>query len=441
MLTFSLRGPLAANTLWTLAGQAARIAASGVAFLFVARKLGPEEMGAFIAVSSLAWVLAPFSGLGFGMLLIQRVSRDPREFRSAFGEALASTALSGGALVVAALIVSRLVIPESVPPQLFVMVGLVELIAVRLIDVCSQSFQAHSRMRDAAAVLTLLSAARLGAAGVLILGLADPTASDWAALQLAGCLGAAVAAYAWTVRRLGAPVRPRRSAAKSTPAGLQFSLGLAAQSIYNDIDKAMLARMVSLPAAGVYGTTYKLVEISFAPVRSLLLASSATLFAAGAAGPPGAVTVIRRLVPYAAAYSALAAAGLFVLAPMATSLLGAEYAEATDVLRGLALLPLIRVTHSFAADALGASGRQGVRSAIQVAVALLNVILNLVLLPTLGIHGAVVTSLLCELLLGGAMITALRRAVRQHRDRYRGSPTPALSRVLSSSSRDGEEIR
>lgn len=390
-----------------------RVLVSGVTFVFVARALGPEEMGAFVAVSAIMWIAAPFSGLGFGMLLLQRVSRDRFEFRIAFGEAIVALLLSGAALLLVATVGGQLVLPSSIPLGLFLAVGLVELIFARLLEICGQSFQAHARMGEASAVQVLLSITRLLAASLLLRAGGEPTATSWSLLQLGSTVIAACAAMIWTIHSLGHPSKPRWSAAQGARTGVLFSMGLAAQSIYNDIDKAMLSRLVSLSAAGVYGAAYKLVELAFAPVRSLLLASASTLFARGGAGAGNAYAYSRRLIPYASAYAVLAGMSILLLAPVAPALLGAEYADATNLIRALALLPLLKVTHSFAADTLGASGHQGVRSAIQIGIAVTNVLLNFVILPAYGLWGAVATSLACDFLLGISMWTALQRAIRQ----------------------------
>ena len=63
--------------------------------------------------------------------------------------------------------------------------------------------------------------------------------------------------------------------------GLYFSTSLSAQNIYNDIDKTMLARMATLDAVGIYAAAYRLIDVAFIPVRSLLYAGYTDFFRAG----------------------------------------------------------------------------------------------------------------------------------------------------------------
>ena len=67
--------------------------------------------------------------------------------------------------------------------------------------------------------------------------------------------------------------------------------------------------------------------------------------------------------------------------------------------RWLALIPFLRCLHSFLADALSGAGLQRTRTAIQVLAALINIALNLVILPRYSWRGAAWTSLGCDGLL------------------------------------------
>jgi O-antigen/teichoic acid export membrane protein len=95
----------------------------------------------------------------------------------------------------------------------------------------------------------------------------------------------------------------------------------------------------------------------------------------------------------------LASAGLWLLAPVLPHLLGANYQAVVPAVRWLALIPLLRSIHSFLADALSGAGYQRTRTGIQVLVALINMVSNLVILPRYSWRGAAWTSLGCDGLL------------------------------------------
>ena len=73
--------------------------------------------------------------------------------------------------------------------------------------------------------------------------------------------------------------------------------------------------------------------------------------------------------------------------------------ETAEALRWLAPLPFIKALHYFAADSLTGAGFQGIRSGIQVFVAIFNVAINLWLIPAYSWRGAAWSSLASDGLL------------------------------------------
>jgi O-antigen/teichoic acid export membrane protein len=63
------------------------------------------------------------------------------------------------------------------------------------------------------------------------------------------------------------------------------------------------------------------------------------------------------------------------------------------------LLPLLKTCHYFVADAITGAGRQGLRTLVQVVVALLNVFINLWIIPAYSWRGAAWSSLASDGLL------------------------------------------
>ncbi len=204
------------------------------------------------------------------------------------------------------------------------------------------------------------------------------------------------------VQRTGAGHRPKwilGSIAVDLKEGFYFALGFSSQNVYVDIDKTMLARLSSLEAAGLYAAAYRVVDVSFTPVTSLLYAAYARFFRHGASGVQGSLAFAKRLLPFAWVYAAFAGAGLYLAAPLLPYLLGPDYEEAVEATKWLSVLPFLKATHYFAADTLTGAGFQGVRSGIQVLVCVFNVLANLLLIPIYSWRGAAWASLASDGLL------------------------------------------
>ncbi len=391
---------LARNTIWVAIGQGLRIGIQAVYFVLIARALGAREYGAYIGVVALVAIAAPFSSLGAGNLLIKHVVRNPGSFTRHWGKALATTLLSGTILLVVIAVVARAWLPSSIPLQLVLMVGAADLLFVRLLDVSAQAYQAHQRLSRTALLQLLLSPVRLVAAVLLIATVPSPTAVQWGSVYaLSALLGSAVAVLLVN-RELGKPEFHLRELGGELREGVFFAVCVSAQSSLLDIDKAMLARLVSLEATGVYAAADRLVAVAFLPIASLQVATYARFFEHGARGVRDSAQLARRLFPLAASYGILAGAALYLLAPFWPLVLGDEYQQAIPAVRWLAVLPLLKAVHFFGADALTGAGYQGTRTMVHVSIALVNVLLNAWFIPLFSWRGAAAASVISNVLMG-----------------------------------------
>ncbi|PTX53730.1 O-antigen/teichoic acid export membrane protein [Melghirimyces profundicolus] len=376
-----------------------RIGIQAVYFVIIARALGSEGYGSFVGVAALVAILAPYASLGTGNLIIKHVSRDPGVFRRYWGNALAMTLFLGGGLVVLVLVVSRFLLPSAVPTTLIVTVSLSDIVFARMLDVSSQAFQGFQRMERVALLQVLFSISRLGAAlGLLFIG-GSNSPEEWGWLYLLSTAVSALIAMFLVCKELGFPGLDLSSLRSEVKEGFYFAVSLSAQGIHNDIDKTMLARLSTLQAAGIYAAAYRIIDVAFAPARSLIYASYARFFQHGANGINGSFNYAKKLLPIAGGYGLFAGCVLFVTAPILPYVLGDDYRVAVEAIRWLALIPLIRVFQYFGANVLTGAGYQGIRSLMQVSVAVFNGIINLYLIPAYSWQGAAVASLVSDGLL------------------------------------------
>jgi O-antigen/teichoic acid export membrane protein len=198
--------------------------------------------------------------------------------------------------------------------------------------------------------------------------------------------------------------------------GFYFSAGQTSQTIYNDIDKTMLARLDTLAAAGVYGAAYRLIDVSFVPVSAALWSAYPNFFRAGTRGISGSSAYAKPLMLRAFAYSGAVFVFLLVSSGIVPVILGPEYEATAAALRWLAILPVLKALHYFFSDTLTSSGYQGVRTAIQATVAFLNVLLNLWVIPIYSWRGAAWSSIACDaalLLCVSSAVWLISRAKRE----------------------------
>ena len=374
-------------------GQGMRQLLRAIYFLIIPRALGVDQYGLFVGVTSLAAILAPFATLGIGNLLVKNVSRDKKVFAEYWGNSLLLSAVSGMALILLMMGISRVLLPRQIPWLLVLVVAISDLLFAKVLDVGTQAFQAFDLMAKTAQLNVFASLSRVIGAVIFVVLFRQSTAMAWCWIYLAASVLTTVVTMRWVNSQLGQPVLALWRIKPELREGCYFSVSMSSQSIYNDIDKTMLVQLSTLDGAGIYAAAYRLIDVAFLPIRSLLWAAYPNFFRHGKDGVAATTKYARRLLPRACFYSLLACVALFVGAPIVPHLLGSEYARTTVALRWLSPLPVLKTLHYFVADSLTGAGLQGLRTAVQVGVAVFNILLNFWLIPAYSWRGAAWSSL------------------------------------------------
>ena len=404
-----------ANATWMFMGLAARLVIQAVYFVIMARSLGAQQYGAFVAVTAAAAIASPFVGFGCGSLMIRNVARDRGTLPENLGGSILITAWTGMALSLVVGLVCLLALPATIPTLVIVLVTLSDTLVIRFVDVASWAFQAVEKLAWTARLNVFASLTRLGGL-ITIVVLHHPTVLAWSIAYLVTAFISSGIALYLVIATLGRPSFVTSHWRRDIREGFYFSAGACAQSIYNDIDKTMLARGSTLDAAGIYAAAYRVIEVAFIPIRAVLAAAYPGFFRSGQRRIAGSLEFAKTLIPKTVLYSVVIAIALLVFAPIIPVLMGPEFARSVEALRWLALLPLFKTVHYFAADSLAGAGFQGLRTAMQIVVAVLNVAANLWVIPKYGWRGVAWTSLACDgllaLLLWGCVAAISRRDKR-----------------------------
>ncbi len=443
MLRARIKSKLARNTLWMSMGQGLRLVVQAAFFAVIARSLGASNYGSFVGVAALVGILYPYGALGSGNLLVQAVARDKRMFGAAWGNALATIAVFSTLLVAVATLASRVALPHTIPVRLVLVVALADIPGQGLITLASQAFQAFEQLHWTALITLLISVNRLIGALLLVFLHHHPTALEWGCVYL--CCTAVTASVASTLVyfHLGAPHFESPKSARALWNGFHFSISMSAQTVYNDIDKAMLARFSTLSATGIYGAAYRLIDVSFAPVLALLYSAYPRFFREGSAGVASSFSYAKPLLLRAVGYGLAIAGGILLCAGIVPYVLGREFVQSAAALRWLCPLPFLKAAHYFLSDTLTGAGYQGLRSAIQTGVAGFNVLINLWLIPRYSWLGAAWSSIASDLLLAVSVGMAVYILSRPSRQLAQGAESrrrlPAATPVLPLATRESGE--
>jgi O-antigen/teichoic acid export membrane protein len=407
---------LISNTVWGLGGYGLRLLIQAAYFLIIARCLGVKQYGGFIGATALVGLLSPFVGLGSGFLLIKNVARDKTLFVEYWGNGLLITIVSGVGLFAVVTSLCSALLP--IPALAVALIALSDLIFTKMVEMAAYAFQAFEILSKTARINVLLSLTRLIGIVGLALAVAHPTVRAWAGAYLAGSMLTALIAVTWATIGLGKPrLALARLGGKETVEGIYFSVGISATTIYNDIDKTMLARLSTLEATGIYGAAYRLIDVAFVPVMAVASAAYPGFFREGKDGVQATMhygrNILKRVVPY----PLFVFVALFIGAPLVPWALGHQYVHVSEALRWLAVLPLLRTFQYFIADSLTGAGYQGLRTLVQVGVAVFNILINLWIIPAYGWRGAAWSSIASDGLLALALWLATNRLARRPHSR------------------------
>lgn len=407
---------LGSNATILLVGQVGRIALQGSYFVLLARGLGASSFGAAAAVLALVSMLLPFSGLGSVLLLMRNVSQRHDAAAVQWANTVALVVMSGSVLTGALVLVSPWVAPIGVPLAVIAAIAMGDLVLAQVVEAARSVFHAKERMIRSAYFPVLLQASRLTALLMVMAGPWDLTLESWALSYVGASIPVTTILAVVTLRHIGRSAPHLGEYTREFKTGLLFMVGMSTTTVYNDADKALLARLSTLHAAGVYSAAYRIVDVAYAPVRSLLGAALPSMWRAGSNGLLPVLEVVRRRLLRPVAWYCVGATGLmFAGASYLPLVLGEQYAESVPALRALSFLLLIKGCHYIAGDTLTCGGHQRARTATQIAVATSNVLLCLWLIPRFSWQGAVAASLASDGLLAVVLVCVLRAGVRRER--------------------------
>ncbi|MGL6341702.1 MAG: lipopolysaccharide biosynthesis protein [Waterburya sp.] len=104
----------------------------------------------------------------------------------------------------------------------------------------------------------------------------------------------------------------------------------------------------------------------------------------------------KQLLPILTVYAIASVICFWILAPFIPAILGEDYHDAVEALLWLSPLPALACFHFLAADILTGSGNQKSRSIVQVGSALVNVVLNIILIPLFSWKGAACATIISD---------------------------------------------
>ncbi|MGD9703663.1 MAG: lipopolysaccharide biosynthesis protein [Acidimicrobiia bacterium] len=406
-----IRG-IAGDVAWSMVEQVLALGASFVSFILLGRELGVVGYGLYASMYALIGPLSGLSYSGIMLAVLQHVVRNREDPTAVAASTLSWSLLLGGIVGAAGLLLSRVVVADL---SIWIVLAFIvsEMIAVPLIDIASAMLQ--SCIGYAAAVRIRIIPLITKIVVIIALALFGALELRWLALvNVIVVFLVAFAALAYSGHRLGIRLRPGAMQRQHLKTGLTFSSAIVTSSLTNDGDKVVMSSYGYRVDVGLYNAAYRVLGFASMPLWALV-ASTHQRFLEHDDGARS--QHVRRSLKFsipAASYAFLVAVVMFFAAPQLKFLLGDEFSDAIPMVRALAPMLMLRAMSAFALNGLMGLGRTGVQAAINIASAVLSMSLYLVFIPLWGWKGAVVATLIVEVVLAITTWTMLIRLERKH---------------------------
>ena len=386
---------LAQDTLWMLSSKLFNVVMQALYFILIARMLGDENFGSFIGITATASLVFPFASLGSEHVLVKNVSIDRQTFATYWGNSLLLLATNGTFLTIALYVVSILRFPD-IDRATIIIILLADLIGLALLDLGFKALMAANMVHKTAQLGILSTCGKLLAALSLAAFFTQPSTANWAYLYLISSVVTAVIAVLVVTKMVGTP-KPRMAELKANIGqGLYFSISASANNINTNLDKSMMLDLSSARAVGIYGVAYRFIDVGNVFLLALFGATYTRFFQHGAAGIKGSLSFAKRLLPLIIGFAVASVIGNRLIAQYIPLIFGEQFSEAVGALMLLSPLPAIAAFQYLAADSLTGSGHQKARSIVQVGAAVINIMLNLYLIPRYNWQGAAYATLIAD---------------------------------------------
>ena len=401
------------DSILSMISTGVRLLSSLALFVILAHLWGPTEFGVFMYPYALAAILVRIVDYGFSLQVARDVGRSPECTHDIVGRAIgAKLVLLAPALIVSGVMSTHL--PRGA--------SYITLLALLLVDALIGSFALFlniplralgrfDREAKISATANLLffvatvAAAAAGAGPVKVAAIFVVARSAFLLLALRG--------YVHVAGGRPRVVLDRESLAGTLSRGFPYAVHMVVGTLFLQVDTLVIQQIMGAFAVGLYQGGMRLLLGALLvgdALHNVFFASLARV----AHDPRELGRLATQMTRYFVVLGVIAFGVLLGAGQVIVSLLFAEqFVSLADLVPLFGLLVLVRYSGLAYGAVLTLAERQGVRMLAAIGVLALNVVLDIVLIPQIGLRGALVASAVSDLTLHLVCATA---AWMQYRD-------------------------
>ncbi|MBI2012919.1 MAG: flippase [Candidatus Colwellbacteria bacterium] len=406
----TVRQTILKNTFWLSLSEVIGRLLRAAIVIYAARVLGAAGFGTFSYVMGLASLLTAFSDLGMSPIVVREGAKNPELRARYFSTALGLTSLLALASAIIIIFGAPLITKIPVSQTLVLIVALVFVLDMVRGLVGSAIFRAQEKMEGEALVSIITQLALIGAGFYLLAKFRSPES-----LALAYAVGSAVglllALYLirsyirqFIARFEKALIKPILSA--SIPMSLAAILGV----VMINTDIVLLGWLTDATNVGLFAAAQKPVTLLYA-IPSLIAAGIFPALARFAGKDHNRFRLLNEKSVVAVLLFALPHTIGFLLAGegIVNLLYGSEYSPASLTMKILALTLITMFPMSMLSNGIFAYNKQKFLVKVGVVGVVVNALLDIILIPILGIAGCAIATISTQLVTASLIWFKMKR--------------------------------
>lgn len=365
---------------------------SFVFILIIARSLGDVGLGQYSFIFSFAGLFAAFYDLGMGYFLIKEVSRNKNKASEIYSAVLSTKAIIGSIVaIITAILITFSAEDKAVVISVYIAAGamLVYHLKEALLSVFvaneNMKFVAGTRLLDSFIIVGVGSLVLLNGVGIIIL------TSVFLSAYLTTFFISLISVKKYGKLKL---VTNKEKYLSIIKASIPFWLAGIFSTIYLRIDTVMLGFLAGFSDTGIYSASFKLLDALYFIPQAVITA----IFPVMSRLHKNDKATLKRLYHKAFYYLLILALpmglGVTLLADRIIYFIyGAGFMESAPILRILIWVEVFAFMYSVSGFLLNSIDKQKVFTYVTAGAALLNVIMNFILIPKYGPMGAAYATL------------------------------------------------
>ncbi len=390
-------GNLARNTGYSLLWQLSRTACLAAYLLVLTHALGPASYGLLSSPLTLAVMFGSLAGGGAGLMLLRDGARSPHQLPGAWSRFFSASVFSVPGCFTGYALANTWLVPGLLSPAVWVPIGVAEIALIPLVNAAVLGFQSLERFNWAGVVAIFPALARLGCALLIMGAHADHRLERYAYLHLAGAAAASLAALSLLSLRASLSWRFVRTSRRWWRDCCGFSLMYFVAGATVDLDKSLVLRNADAVTAGLYSVGYRFMSVLTLPVVALMQAMGPRLMRVDTESVRAQFRTITVATMVVFAYGLVGAFVLWWSSGLVFALLGRDYQAIQGVVPLLGLLLIVYSLRMIPCVVLQSADRAFVRAGIEASAVPILYFLSALLVPRLGLRGAVLTAISSEL--------------------------------------------